>query len=146
MEPNFFDHEYLIIDEITYRFEEPKRGDIVVFRYPRNPQEYFIKRLIGLPGETIQIENGSVIIYNEANPEGMTIAEEYLEPGTKTYGLTESKIELNGNEYYVLGDNRNSSKDSRSFGPVNESFITGRVLFRGWPFNRIKVFEAPEYF
>ena len=146
MEPNFFDHEYLIIDEITYRFEEPKRGDIVVFRYPRNPQEYFIKRLIGLPGETIQIKDGSVIIYNEANPEGMMIAEEYLEPGTKTYGLTENKIELNGNEYYVLGDNRNSSKDSRSFGPVNESFVTGRVLLRGWPFNRIKTFETPEYF
>ena len=146
MEPNFFDHEYLIIDEITYRFNEPKRGDIVVFRYPRNPQEYFIKRLIGLPGESVQIKDGDVIIYNQDNPEGMTLSEDYLEPGTKTYGLTENKIELGDNEYYVLGDNRNSSKDSRSFGPVNESFVTGRVLLRGWPFNRIKTFETPEYF
>lgn len=146
MEPNFFDHEYLIIDEITYRFNKPERGDIVVFRYPRNPQEYFIKRLIGLPGESVQIKDGRITIYNQDNPEGMTLAEDYLEPETKTYGLTENKIDLDDSEYYVLGDNRNSSKDSRSFGPVNKSFVTGRVLLRGWPFNRIKMFEAPEYF
>ena len=155
MEPNFYDHEYLIIDEISYRFNEPERGDIVVFRYPRNPQEYFIKRLIGLPGETIQIKNGNVVIYNDEHPEGVVLDEPYLAEGNKTYGLTEERIELKKdekpddnkeeNEYFVLGDNRNSSKDSRSFGPVNESFITGRVLLRGWPFDRIRTFEAPGY-
>ena len=145
MEPNFHDHEYLIIDEITYRFHEPRRGDIMVFRYPRNPQEYFIKRLIGLPGEEVQIREGKVVVYNKDNPEGIVLDEPYLSDGVKTYGLTEEKVNLSDKEYFVLGDNRNSSKDSRSFGPVNRSFVTGRVLLRGWPFDRIKLFEAPEY-
>lgn len=145
MEPNFHDHEYLIIDEITYRFNEPVRGDIIVFRYPRNPQEFFIKRLIALPGEKIQIASGSVTIFNSENPEGIILDEYYLPEDIKTYGLSEEKVELETDEYFVLGDNRNSSKDSRSFGPVNESYITGRVILRGWPFNRIKIFESPEY-
>lgn len=145
MEPNFFDHEYLIIDEISYRFNEPKRGDIIVFRYPKNPQEYFIKRLIGLPGEEVQIKEGKVFIYNEENPDGIALEENYLEDGTRTYGLSDKKTKLNENEYFMLGDNRNSSKDSRSFGPVNSSYITGKVLLRGWPFDRIQLFEAPQY-
>lgn len=145
MEPNFYDHEYLIIDEITYRFNQPQRGDIMVFRYPKNPQEFFIKRLIGLPGEEIQIKDGNVWVYNKENPDGKVLDEPYLAPGTRTYGLTEEKIKIGDNEYFVLGDNRGSSKDSRSFGPVNKSFITGRVLFRGWPFNRAQIFSNPDY-
>jgi signal peptidase I len=145
MEPNFMDHEYLIIDEISYRFNDPKRGDIVVFRYPRDPQEYFIKRLIGLPGESVQIKDGDVFVYNKEYPDGVMLEEEYLPSTTKTQGFTEEKLELGPNEFYVLGDNRNSSKDSRSFGPVDRSFITGKVLLRGWPFNKITLFEAQEY-
>src|SRR4030042_1250407 len=94
MEPNFYDHEYLIIDEITYRFNEPKRGDIVVFRYPRDPQEYFIKRVIGLPGEEVQIKDGGVIIINKENPDGISLEENYLPTGTKTYGLTDERVTL----------------------------------------------------
>ncbi len=145
MEPNFYDHEYLIIDEISYRFNNPRRGDIVVFRYPRDPQEYFIKRIIGLPGEKIQIKNGDVYITNEANPENVALNENYLAEGVKTYSLNEDIIALGKEEYFLMGDNRNSSKDSRSFGPVNQSFIIGKVLFRGWPFNRVNIFEAPTY-
>lgn len=146
MEPNFYDHEYLIIDEITYRFNEPVRGDIVVFRYPRNPQEYFIKRLIGLPGDEVQIKNGQVFIYEDENDdEGVVLDEPYLTEGVKTYGLSDERVILGENEFFVLGDNRNSSKDSRSFGPVNRNYITGRVILRGWPFDRITVFDAPEY-
>jgi signal peptidase I len=145
MEPNFYDHEYLIIDEISYRFNEPERGDIVVFRYPRNPQEYFIKRLIGLPGEAIQVKDGNVILYSGDEPEGVVLDEPYILEDVKTYGLTEEKVVLSENEYFVLGDNRNSSKDSRSFGPVNRSYITGRVLLRGWPVDRIQLFDAPAY-
>lgn len=145
MEPNFFDHEYLIIDEISYRFNEPNRGDIVVFRYPRNPQEYFIKRIIGLPGESVQIKDGNVFIYNQTSPDGLVLDEPYLEAGVKTHGLNEEKVILGENEFYVFGDNRNSSKDSRSFGPVNRNFITGKVLLRGWPFDRIKLFETQLY-
>jgi len=145
MEPNFYDHEYLIIDEISYRFNEPERGDIVVFRYPRNPQEYFIKRLIGLPGDKIQIKDGYVYISNDDSPDWIRLEEPYLSLGVKTYGLSEEVVTLGDDEFYVLGDNRNSSKDSRSFGPVNRSYVTGRVLLRGWPFDRIQLFEAPVY-
>ncbi len=145
MEPSFFENEYLIIDEISYRLHEPKRGDIVVFRYPRNPQEYFIKRLIALPGEEIQFKDGNVIIYNDKHPDGIVLNEPYLKPGVKTYGLTDEKIKLEKNEYFMLGDNRNASKDSRRFGPVNKNFIIGKVLFRGWPFDRVKVFKDYQY-
>ncbi|MCX6796543.1 MAG: signal peptidase I [Candidatus Falkowbacteria bacterium] len=145
MEPNFFDSEYLIIDEITYRFHEPMRGDIIVFRYPKEPQEYYIKRIIGLPGEEVQIKDGGITIYSSTNPEGSILHENYLDPNLKTNSLTQEKISLSEKEYYVLGDNRNQSKDSRSFGPVDKSFIIGRVLFRGWPFNRVTVFETPQY-
>lgn len=145
MEPNFYDHEYLIIDEITYRFQSVQRGDIVVFRYPRNPQEYFIKRIIGLPGDKVQIKDGKVYVFNEKDPNGVALDEPYLVPGTGTYSLSDEIITLGNDEIFVLGDNRNSSKDSRSFGPVNKSFITGRVLLRGWPFDRIHYFQAPQY-
>ena len=147
MEPNFHDHEYLIVNEITYQFNDPQRGDIVVFRYPREPKEFYIKRVIGLPGEKVQIQDGSVFIYNEKNPNGIAVSEPYLAEGTRTYGMNESDmVTLGEDEYYVMGDNRNSSKDSRSFGPVGRSFIIGKVLFRGWPFDKISVFkDNPAY-
>lgn len=145
MEPNFYDKEYLIIDEISYRFNEPKRGDIIVFKYPRNPEEYFIKRIIGLPGEKIQVKEGLVYVYDQEYPNGFKLTEPYLAEDITTYGLNEETMSLSDSEYYVLGDNRNSSKDSRSFGPVDKKFITGKVLLRGWPFNRLNVFQAPEY-
>ena len=145
MEPNFYDHEYLIIDEISYRFNDPKRGEIIVFRYPKNPQEFFIKRIIAFPGERVQVKDGGVIVYNDENPDGMTLEETYLEKNVKTYSLSEDAITLGPSEYFVLGDNRNASKDSRSFGPVDRSFVIGKVLLRGWPFDRLDVFPAPSY-
>jgi len=145
MEPNFYDKEYLIIDEISYRFHVPERGDIVVFRYPRNQQEYFIKRVIGLPGEKVQLKDGFVYIYNQEQSDGFKLEEKYLSPDLRTYGLNEEIMALGDDEFYVLGDNRNSSKDSRSFGVVARKYITGRVLLRGWPLNRVNVFSAPEY-
>jgi len=137
MEPSFYDSEYLIIDEISYRFEEPQRGDVIVFRYPRNPQEYFIKRIIGLPKENIQIKEGDIYIYNGYNPNGLIMEEEYLKNNVNTYSSNNKMIELSEDEYYVLGDNRTSSQDSRNFGSVDRSFIIGRVLFRGWPLDRM---------
>lgn len=141
MESSFKDHEYLIIDEISYRFHPIERGDVVVFRYPLNPQEYFIKRVIGLPGEKVQLEGGHVIIYNKQYPGGLTLKENYLDPGTPTYATSDNKISLGPDEYFLMGDNRTASMDSRTFGPVNRSFITGRVMFRGWPPERIKLFD-----
>ncbi len=148
MEPNFHDHEYLIIDEISYRFTPPVRGQVIVFRYPRDPQEYFIKRIIGLPGEEVQIKDGQIIIFNSVHPEGITLEEKYLPADLATYASSDLKIAVGPDEYFVLGDNRNASKDSRSFGPVNKSFVTGKVLFRGWPVNEMTFFTKdswPQY-
>jgi len=147
MEPNFHDNEYLVIDEISYRMREPKRGEVVVFRYPLDPQEFFIKRVIGLPGEKIEFKNGQVVIYNESDPDGMFLDEEYLPEDLRTYSFTDEKpVEIGTNEYFLMGDNRSSSKDSRSFGPVGKSFIVGRVILRGWPVDNIALFnKAPEY-
>lgn len=148
MEPNFFDHEYLIIDEISYRFNEPERGQVIVFRYPRNPQEYFIKRVVGLPGEEVMIRDGRVYVFNDENPDGFMLDEDYLSPDTMTFATraedADQKVSVGSDEYYVLGDNRNASKDSREFGAVNKSFITGKVWLRGWPFERATVF-GPDY-
>jgi len=148
MEPNFYDHEYLIVDEISYRFKTPERGQVIVFRYPKNPQEYFIKRIIALPGEEVQIKDGKIIVYNKLNPEGLVLKEEYLPVDLETTDNSGTKLEVGANEYFVLGDNRNASKDSRSFGPVDKTFITGKVMFRGWPLNKITVFNEgywPKY-
>lgn len=146
MEPNFHDREYLIIDEISYRFNEPQRGEIIVFRYPLDPQEYFIKRIIGLPGESVQIKDGEVVIYNDEYPAGLVLEEDYLDDDLKTYSANEDKVILGPKDYFVLGDNRNASKDSRVFGPLSKTYITGRVFFRGYPFSKIKVFnEVPQY-
>ena len=135
MEPNFYDHEYLIIDEITYRFSAPERGDSVVFRFPLDPGQYFIKRIIGLPNEKIKIADGKIYILNQAKPEGEVLNENYLLPAMKTLG--EVEVQLGADEYYLLGDNRTASLDSRIFGPVKRQFIVGRTLLRGWPLERV---------
>jgi len=144
MEPNFYEHEYLLIDELSYRFREPVRGEVIVFRYPDNPKEHFLKRIIGLPGERIKIVEGEVIIYNQDYPEGYSIEEKYLPDDLATLG-GRPKIELGLDEYYVLGDNRNNSYDSRRFGPITKEYFVGRTWFRGWPFDRVQTFHAPEF-
>lgn len=143
MEPNFFDHEYLIIDEISYRFSEPERGDILVFHYPNEPKNYFIKRLVGLPGETVEVANGQVKIYNDEYPNGIVLDEsKYL---NDSYTAQTRRDTLKTDEYFVLGDNRASSLDSRFFGPIQEYEVVGRVWVRGWPLDRWKVFNNPDY-
>lgn len=141
MEPNFHDKEYLIIDEISYRFRTPERGDIIVFRYPRDPQEFFIKRVIGLPGDTVQIKDDGVYIFNNEYPTGLKLDESYIPNGVPTVAYSEDKVTVGSDQYFVLGDNRQASKDSRSFGVVDKSFVVGRVFFRGWPVNKIQVFK-----
>jgi len=145
MEPNFYDHEYLIIDEISYRFSQPQRGDIVVFRYPKDPKQFFIKRVIGLPGETVKIEDGFVYIIKDGQTNMLN--EDYL-PGdiqnlVPVGGYRETK--LASDEYFVLGDNRDQSLDSRIFGAVKEDYIVGRTWLRGWPFTRLTIFNTPNY-
>ena len=144
MEPNFYDNEYLMIDEISYRFDQPHRGDIIVFKYPQNPSQYFIKRVIGEPGEKIEIRNGHVIIYNNQNLRGEALDETaYL--GTETYTSGSETVELKDNEYFVMGDNREQSLDSRRIGPINKSYIVGRTWIRAWPLSKWRVFHDPIY-
>jgi signal peptidase I len=135
MEPNFYNYEYLIINELSYHLNQPARGDVVVLKYPYDTSEYFIKRVIGLPGERVRIANGQVEIINQTYPEGEILNESYLPVGTKTLG--EIDITLGPTQYYVLGDNRQASLDSRAFGPVDRQYIIGKTLFRGWPVSRI---------
>lgn len=147
MEPNFHDHEYLIIDEISYKFKDPQRGEILVFRYPLNPKEYFIKRLIALPNESVEIIDGDIYIFNDDNPDGFILDESlYLSSNIKTYNMEEGLVELDEDEYFVLGDNRHASMDSRSFGPVNKSFVVGKVMLRAWPFDNFTYFKNLEYY
>ncbi|MCI0479925.1 signal peptidase I [Candidatus Uhrbacteria bacterium] len=143
MEPNFFDHEYLIIDELSYRFRNPQRGEIVVFRYPNDPKQYFIKRVIGLPGETVEIANGRVKIFNDEKPNGFILPEqEYLD---QLYTAASRTVTLKSDEYFVMGDNRISSLDSRYFGAIERGDVVGRVWLRGWPLDRWRQFHVPAY-
>lgn len=139
MEPNFNNGDYLIVDELSYRVREPERGEVIVFRYPLNPSSYYIKRIIGLPGETIEIKDSKVVIYNKEFPNGIILDEsEYLKSGQATWGNV--KMELEKDEYFVMGDNRNASSDSRRWGPVPKKYIIGRVWIRAWPFSHAAIF------
>lgn len=149
MEPTFEDGQYLIVNELGYKetdlkifrvdsFKELKRGDVIVFRYPFNPSQFFIKRIIGLPGERIKIDRGSVYIYNNDNPDGKKLEEEYLPKDLSTKG--ENDYQIKDDEYFVMGDNRNHSSDSRMWGPIKSSHVVGRVLLRAWPINKMGIF------
>jgi signal peptidase I len=155
MFPNFHDGEYLIIDELGYKktevglagydilnvnpFRELKRGEPIVFRYPKNPSQYFIKRVIGLPGEKVEIKDSQVVIFNNDHPDGMVLDESnYLKADVVTAG--DMVQQLSNSEYFVLGDNRTQSSDSRYWGPVPKSDIIGRVLIRAWPVSRAGIF------
>lgn len=144
MEPNFHDAEYLIIDELSYRFRSPARGEVVVLRNPARPSEFFIKRIIGLPGEHLEIAGDRIRVTNAAHPVGFSLDESpYLDPSVATNGNLQ--VDLGGRQYYVFGDNRSYSLDSRSFGPVDRKTIVGRVWIRAWPFERFTQFSAPHY-
>ena len=141
MEPNFYDREYLIVDELTFHFRDPELGEIVVFRPPQHDYQYYIKRVIGLPGETVEIRDGKVTIYNTDHPNGFVLTESYISEVTEG----RDRRTLGVSEYYVLGDNRDASLDSRYFGAVKVDDLIGRVWVRGLPFDRISTFDIPTY-
>ena len=138
MEPSYLDGDYLIIDEISYRFEKPERGDVVIFRYPLDPSQFFIKRIIGLPGETVEIKDGKVFIYNQEVPDKKIALDEsaYLDD---VYTQGNLEITLKADEYFVLGDNRRASSDSRKWGAVPKKNILGQTWLRAWPVSRLGV-------
>ncbi len=131
MEPNFANSEYLIVDEISYRFGEPVRGDVVVFRYPMDPRQFFIKRIVGLPGERIETRSGRIVVTG-ADGIPFTLEEPYLPLAYRQIG-PDFKIALAADEYFVMGDNRNASSDSRVWGPLKRDLVVGKAFFRVWP-------------
>lgn len=141
MEPTFSNGHYLLVDEATYRFRAPERGEVLVFRYPGDKSSFFIKRLIGLPGETVTIHNGSVSVTTASGT--FTLSEAYLPPQLKTSGEVVTK--LGTDEYFVLGDNRNNSFDSRNWGKLPKDDIIGLVRLRIFPFSAFQTFPAPQY-
>jgi signal peptidase I len=129
MDPTFATGQYLIVDELSYHFEIPKRESVLIFRYPKDPSKYFIKRIIGLPGETVNIKDGVVTIINQENPNGFVLNEPYIKlPKQDTSSYT-----LGMGEYWVMGDNRLGSADSRMWGPVPRANFIGRPILRLWP-------------
>ncbi len=130
MEETFQSGEYLIVDQVTYYFNDPKRGEVVVFRYPRDPSKFFIKRIIGVPGDTITIEDGQVTIFNSENPDGVVLSEPYAK---ETPLQPEANEVLGDREYFVMGDNRGESSDSRHWGVLQEERIIGRAWVRLFP-------------
>jgi signal peptidase I len=138
MEPNFESGNYLIIDEMTYRFRPPQRGEVVVFRYLDDPKTFFIKRLIGLPGERIEIDMGKVTIFNKEYPNGYILDEPYLENGEVTSGRV--NVTLEEGKYFVLGDNRLHSFDSRGWGSLPKDNLVGLVRVRLWPVTEINIY------
>jgi signal peptidase I len=127
MEPNFQDGNYLVVDIVSYKFGSPERGDVVVFHYPGNRSLYYIKRIIGLPGDRVTLLDGEILINGEA------IKEEYLPPYIDTDAFSHTDFELKDSQYFVLGDNRSASFDSRSWGPLEKDDIVGVVKLRIWP-------------
>jgi len=135
MSPTFETGHYLVIDKISYRFNPPKRDDVIVMKFPEDTSRDFIKRIIGLPGETVDIKDGTVTIINKENPKGFTLDESFVKfPKSDTVNYT-----LTSSEYFVMGDNRAGSYDSRSWGPLPVIDIIGKPLIRLYPFNQIKI-------
>lgn len=143
MEPNFYDKDYLIVNKIDYQFNDPRRGDVIVFHYPVDPRDFFIKRIIGLPGERVEITKNTITIYNQEHPEGMVVNEKYI-PQNKIITGSYSE-ELKNDEYYVLGDNRIASADSRVWGVLEKHYIVGKAWIRAWPFDGFSIFKEVSY-
>lgn len=133
MHPTFESGDYVIVDELTYHFSEPKRGDVIVFRYPGNPSVFYIKRVIGLPGETVHIDRGIVTI-TKVDGTKLELAEPYVVAEDATYN---ENTPVSDGHYFVMGDNRPKSSDSRVWGILPDNDIMGRAFVRLLPVKEI---------
>ena len=140
MDPTFATGQFLVVDRVTYRFESPKRGDVIVFEYPNDPSTYYIKRIIGLPGETVTINDGIITIINKENPKGLKLDEPYI--SSEHFARDSSTRTLTDTQYFVMGDNRAQSSDSRYWGPLESHFIIGRPIVRLLPVQTISVWPG----
>jgi len=141
MVPNFQQGDYLIVDEVSYKIHQPERGDVVVLKYPLDTRQRFIKRIIGLPGETIDIQAGIIRIAKDGN--NIILDEKKYLPNITTTGSIH--VVLGENTYYVLGDNRQFSSDSRIWGVLPKEDIVGKVFVRLYPVNSISYIKSPTY-
>jgi len=139
MDDTFENGQYLIVDQLSYYLEAPERGDVVVFRYPKDPSKYFIKRVIGVPGDTLTIEGNVITVVNQSHIEGATLSEPYVDQMSDNTNLTEV---LGEKEYFVMGDNRDFSSDSRSWGILTEDKIIGRALVRLFPIQKLSLWPG----
>lgn len=138
MDPTFKNADYLIVDQLSKRFEVPSRGSVIIIRYPKDPSKFFIKRLIAFPNEKVVINSGKVTIYNEEYKEGLVLEEPYI-----FYAKKENfSVELKSGEYFVMGDNRAGSSDSRVWGAVPKENIIGTPILRLLPLNKISLFPG----
>jgi signal peptidase I len=140
MHPAFGSGDYLFINEIGYRFNDPQRGDVIIFRPPQNTSQFYIKRIIGIPGDTVKVEDGKIWLSNDASSFEL-LDEDYV------VGLTPGKAlkTLGSDEYFVLGDNRSASSDSRNWGAVSRKNVIGKAWIRAWPMGKFEVIKSPEY-
>ena len=142
MEPNFHNRQFILVDRLTYHFQTPDRGEVIIFKFPKNPQSDYIKRIIGLPGDTIDIKDNQVYVNNQQ------INENYLDNGETTIApagaITFTKT-VGQDEYFVMGDNRNNSSDSRDWGLVPKANIIGRAWFVAYPMNYFGLVKNPTY-
>ena len=140
MDPTFATGDYLIVNKLSYEIGVPKRNTVVVFRYPKDPTKSFIKRIIGLPNETLSMKENEVTVVNAENPKGFIIDQSYL-----VHKLPSTfKVTLGSDEYFVMGDNRAESFDSRSWGALNKKFILGEPIVRLWPVNKIGILPGSD--
>ena len=141
MEPNFHDWNYLIVDRLSYDISSPVRGDVIIFDLPQDTSRSLIKRVIGLPGETVTISGNQVEIINTAHPQGFVLSEPYLDPADLG-GVNNLQVTLGADQYFVLGDNRKVSADSRLWGTLPRKDIIGRVFIRLYPLNELNILPA----
>jgi len=140
MHPAFESGDYLVINEIGYRISDPKRGDVIVFRPPGNSSQFYIKRIVGLPGEVVKVEDGKVWVGETEATLGV-LHERYIEGRTPG----KANVQLGEDEYFVLGDNRNASSDSRNWGALKAGRIIGRAWIKAWPPGEFTVIKGPVY-
>jgi len=144
MDPTFATGDYLIVDKISYNFKKPARNSVVIFKAvnANQPTRSFVKRIIGLPGETVKMQNNEVTIINKENPEGFALDQSYLFDrcdNTKSQCISDAEITLGENEYFVMGDNRIESYDSRYWGPLESKYITGRPILQLLPLGQMSI-------
>lgn len=144
MDPTFHDGQYILTDKVSYRLHQPERGDVVVFKAPMNPDFDYIKRVIGLPGDKIIIQEGQVVVNGQPLEDTYIESDTVLLPGQ--YMREGEEVTVGTDEFFVLGDNRSHSADSRQWGMVPKKDIVGRVFFRYWPVNRLGLISKPEEF